>query len=252
MNAAVACYSSRVGDVVGSRCSPDGTTATRRLVWRKAPLRWRHSDALRQPARRLAAKQQDGDDIQQPTKKVQTLSQRLGGLDDSYIAWADLLPVLQKLKIPSITPEQAQAALQEQEAVLVDIREEEVFDGLHAEGSVNVPMFVPAEGTSQYDKTRGLFYKLIPALGGMGVTDRNPEFAAQVAEAAGEDSYILVMCGRGGSISPWPIPGGIESRSWVAIYDLVQAGIEPGRLLHVRGGFTAWEAAGLECEYYEE
>lgn len=40
---------------------------------------------------------QDGDDIQQPTKKVQTLSQRLGGLDDSYIAWADLLPVLQKL-----------------------------------------------------------------------------------------------------------------------------------------------------------
>lgn len=122
---------------------------------------------------------------------------------------------------------------------------------LHAEGSVNVPMFVPAEGSSQYDKTRSFFYKLIPALSDMGVTDRNPEFAAQVMEAAGEEGYILVMCGRGGSISPRPMPGGIESRSWVAIHLLVQGGVDPARLVHVGGGFTAWQAAGLSCEYYE-
>lgn len=121
---------------------------------------------------------------------------------------------------------------------------------LHAAGAISVPLFVPCQGASNYDKLRQWAYRLLPALQGAEPTDWNPNFEQGVMDVAG-DKAVMIMCDRGGSIGTYPMPFGVESRSWVAIHQLLVAGMDGDRILHVRGGMLNWEDKGFDCEYYE-
>eukprot|EP00951_Prasinocladus_malaysianus_P021927 scaffold182362_cov26-Prasinocladus_malaysianus.AAC.1 len=123
---------------------------------------------------------------------------------------------------------------------------------LHAAGSINIPLYIPSEGTSTYDNLRRLAYRMLPALGGTEPTELNPDFLADVMQVSEDEQLpVMLMCERGGSFASLPMPGGVESRSLVAIFALLEAGFHPEKLLHVQGGFLQWEKQGFDCEYYE-
>ena len=120
---------------------------------------------------------------------------------------------------------------------------------LHPTGAINVPLFVPCANDSDYDKLRTFAYKLLPALQGTPPTDRNPNFISDILEALDEGQVVMLLCDRGGNIDKRPFPYGLESRSFIAAHELLEAGLDAGRILHVKGGMLRWVEQGHDCSY---
>jgi rhodanese-related sulfurtransferase len=83
-------------------------------------------------------------------------------------------------------------------AVLLDVREPAVFDGGHAVGAVNVPLYTSMEAPKDnFDKLRSAYF----ALFGLRVPVRNEDFAAQVLKRVGrKDVPLILQCQTGGTL----------------------------------------------------
>mmetsp|Transcript_34533 Transcript_34533/g.81868 ORF Transcript_34533/g.81868 Transcript_34533/m.81868 type:complete len:245 (-) Transcript_34533:99-833(-) len=201
--------------------------------------------------KRPAIGETEGSEPRTEPRKVQTLSSKLGGKDDSYVEWNDLLPVLREAEVESLAPELVAQLVGDGEAVLIDVREESQFREAHVSGSVNVPLFVPCGGDTAYDKLRRLTFRLIPAFYGLEPTERNPFFVDSVLGLVSRWDKVVLLCERGGSIDSFPMPSGVPSRSLKAAYELLVAGVASDKIHFVKGGMIACSEAGLNLDASE-
>jgi rhodanese-related sulfurtransferase len=160
--------------------------------------------------------------------------------------WAATAAFLNENRQASVTPAEATQLLQ-QGWVLLDVSPAEDFAEHHAAGSVSTP-------SVRYGSETGLRGALrSAALASQGVkptVEDLPGFLL-TAQAAlgGSASGVIVACASGGTLRTtqnWP--AGQASRSLFAVEALLKAGLERGRVLHLRGGLAAWFADGLPGE----
>lgn len=120
---------------------------------------------------------------------------------------------------------------------LIDVRPVEDFNAFHAPGSVNVPLFGPIT----VDSLSKLMKQALYSFNGMKGTDENPKFLEQMAAAAPSKSKVLIICDSGGTYMPVGVVAeGRRSRSFVAIYKMLESGAGWKDILHVYGGIREW------------
>eukprot|EP00238_Polyblepharides_amylifera_P014395 CAMPEP_0196588624 /NCGR_PEP_ID=MMETSP1081-20130531/61139_1 /TAXON_ID=36882 /ORGANISM="Pyramimonas amylifera, Strain CCMP720" /LENGTH=212 /DNA_ID=CAMNT_0041911169 /DNA_START=181 /DNA_END=819 /DNA_ORIENTATION=+ len=180
----------------------------------------------------------------------------------AYTIWPIVHTELMEYGLKSIDAKSV-IARQKKGAVLLDVREEPQFNLVHAEGSINVPLFGPVQGDSMFDNMK----RLATAAFAMKATARNPLFEAQVKEKIPRNKQVIVMCAQGGTletiikrtsgvasqgrvkVKEYADPDrafGRESRSLKACYEVIQAGYKD--VVHVEGGFAQWKFDGFPIE----
>ena len=172
----------------------------------------------------------------------------------AYTVWPAVHTTLVTAGVKSIPAEEVSKLVEEGKAVVVDVRPGDNFEKEHVDGSLNVPLYRPVEGSSLFDKVK----KLAVGAMAMTATERNPNFADDARKTLGEESrMIIVACMMGGSLTTevsrkrknmksFKDPErafGRESRSLKAAYELMQAGYE--NIAHLEGGIAMWRHKGL-------
>mmetsp|Transcript_16381 Transcript_16381/g.49101 ORF Transcript_16381/g.49101 Transcript_16381/m.49101 type:complete len:271 (-) Transcript_16381:272-1084(-) len=174
---------------------------------------------------------------------VPMMETKTGG---NYVIWPVVWQTLTNAGLKSVDAEEAKKLL-EGGAVMVDIRTPDNFASERIPGAVNVPLFVPVEGTETFDRIK----KFVMATAfAMQATERNKKFAEAAAEALPKKSQqIIVYCNRGGRLQTGKkgrrgtfddkdLSFGIESRSLKGCYELMQAGYT--NVVHLDGGISTW------------
>lgn len=193
-------------------------------------------------------------------KMVEECTAREGKVDTlfdnafKYTAWLEVHRVLTQVGQKSIPCEEALGMVKRGRAVLLDVRESQDFDSIHAEPAANAPLFRLIQGSDLKANLRRLGYALMTDFAG---TERNPDFVAAALRAVGGDQSktVVVMCNRGGCLdssvtsrsgykfTPPERMFGNQSRSLKACYELRQAGFT--NVLHLSGGLNQWLHEGL-------
>jgi hypothetical protein len=76
-------------------------------------------------------------------------------------------------------------------------------------------------------------------------------WCAEVREVADTENGVVVCCNLGGTLHPeGQITLGVQSRSLIAAYELVNAGFEPVRVLE--GGISNWRESGRDLYVFDE
>merc|ERR1719183_1618840 len=135
--------------------------------------------------------------------------------------------------------------------VLVDVRPDNVFDESRAAGSVNAPLFQPITGKSPMQLLRYALYRSME----VAPVEENPDFVEDAAAVIGKAKGVILACAEGGSLeASFPsFKTGKMSRSLVAAYQLLEAGVAPAKTtVHLQGGLNAWFRADLPGEGPEE
>lgn len=181
--------------------------------------------------------------------------------DDSfkYTAWIEVHRTLTERNLKSIGCKEAYNRAKLNRAILIDVRESQDFEKVHAEGACNAPLFRLIQGNSFKANMRRLGYAFLTDFAG---TERNPEFINQAMEAVGGDKRkaVVVMCQIGGTLLTYVERGGAkykkfadperkfgrQSRSLKAIYELQEAGFK--NVLHVKDGLNQWIHEGFPID----
>jgi len=188
--------------------------------------------------------------------------------------WTKCGEYLNAQRLKSVTPEQARA-LMERGWVLLDVSPAEDFAEFHAVGSVSTP-------SVRYGAEEGLRGALrsvaFASLAVKPTEDCVDSFLEAARDALGGSAEgAIVACAAGGTLRPTAncasrcvrerclqynaltlllvraVPNGQASRSLFAAEALLaKAGLDPGRVVHLRGGLSAWFAAGNPGEGDEE
>lgn len=176
----------------------------------------------------------------------------------AYVLWPIMHSELMDYNLKSITPDEVMK-LQKKGAVLVDVREEPQYNGVHAAGAKSCPLFVPVQGRALYDNLK----RLAMAAFAMQATERNRNFAEDLKKIADPKKTVIFMCATGGTLETQitRVSGGDdrtgntgrvkkkvyndpdrnfgkESRSLKACYEALQAGYK--NVIHVDGGLNQW------------
>lgn len=160
--------------------------------------------------------------------------------------------------LKAVSPAQAQKMVQDQGAVVVDVRVADAtiassFDRGSIAGSLNVPLFRKVQGWSFADIQR----RAIMTFFGMEATETNPDFEKEVLEKLTNgdltllEKPVIIVCDRGGQIEKNPTvdkfrKGPFNTRSLKAAYELYQAGFN--NLYFLDGGLSAWENENLPMD----
>ena len=143
-------------------------------------------------------------------------------------------------------------------AVLLDVRLAVDYAKEHAAPATNVPLFRITAGDGAWDRVkRAVMAGLV-----MRATERDPDFAANVAAAVGGNKRkkVVVMCSLGGTLDTEVRVAatgkvsktdkdrafGRETRSLKACYELMTAGFTD--VVHLRGGLGEWRHDGYAME----
>ena len=88
-------------------------------------------------------------------------------------------------------------------------------------------------------------------MGAPSMCSQCPVCLAEVAEIVDKDTGIVLCCNLGGDLKP-PENGvpGVQSRSLVAAYELVNEGYGPIKVLS--GGINGWKEAGRDLWVADE
>lgn len=163
--------------------------------------------------------------------------------------WAAAAEVLNKARLKSVTAAQAQE-LVSRGWLILDVGPKEDYDDFHASGSVNAPSVrYAASGGSDL---RGLLRQAALASLQVRNVEEDPDgFLGAALEAlGGQAAGVIVACAAGGTLRPTTnFPAGQASRSlFAAELLLTKAGLDPQRVVHLRGGLSAWFRDGLAGE----
>eukprot|EP00798_Chlamydomonas_sp_ICE-L_P010073 gene10073-7970_t len=132
-------------------------------------------------------------------------------------------------------------------AVLIDVRLPAKYDEVHADNSVNVPLFIPIQKWDIPSNLRRAGFAFFGIYG----TEINPEFTSQVEAAAKKGQEVVIMCATGGNMeNKQGTKTGFQSRSLKAAYYCMEAGYK--KVFYVTGGFSAYTREGLGCLEAEE
>eukprot|EP00241_Pyramimonas_parkeae_P011782 CAMPEP_0114252668 /NCGR_PEP_ID=MMETSP0058-20121206/15962_1 /TAXON_ID=36894 /ORGANISM="Pyramimonas parkeae, CCMP726" /LENGTH=184 /DNA_ID=CAMNT_0001366623 /DNA_START=298 /DNA_END=852 /DNA_ORIENTATION=- len=145
-----------------------------------------------------------------------------------------------KLKV--LPPAEVVELMEAGQMVLLDVREPEDFEDVHAVGAQHVPLYNQLQGIS--------LKRLVYAVNGMTGSELNPKFLEEVqAKIPNKDAAIAVMCNSGGTVEASSTAGleGKKSRSLMSIYMMMKDGGYTN-VVHVDGGMREWGAKGLPNE----
>jgi rhodanese-related sulfurtransferase len=119
---------------------------------------------------------------------------------------------------------------------LLDIRPNTQFKHGFIEGSKNVQFYRPIEGWDLWKVARRANFALFMTEG----TEPNPEFLDEVRELVPDNrTPVTLMCNLGGHLDDYgPSPNGMQTRSLMAAYELLNAGYSDVRVL--KGGIHEW------------
>ena len=171
---------------------------------------------------------------------------------DRYPSWDSIYQQINfKYGLRSISPDEAAMLVDQDNAVLVDVRLTDDHTQSHPKGSVSCPAFriIKAEdGTGLGRMVKALLMKS----NGVTPTEAHPDFPSAVATAVGSsgDKAVILMCEAGGTPQATSsFPTGKASRSLKAAWKLLHTGtLPPERVLHLDGGVLGWYKAGLQME----
>eukprot|EP00747_Dinoflagellata_sp_TGD_P169351 gnl/TRDRNA2_/TRDRNA2_198143_c0_seq1.p1 gnl/TRDRNA2_/TRDRNA2_198143_c0~~gnl/TRDRNA2_/TRDRNA2_198143_c0_seq1.p1 ORF type:complete len:307 (+),score=48.69 gnl/TRDRNA2_/TRDRNA2_198143_c0_seq1:44-964(+) len=151
--------------------------------------------------------------------------------------------------LKQVDAEQALQMIQEEDAVLVDVRPEEEFTAETAEGAVGVPLFVPRGGDGLGNK----FKNALAFALGVKSREQNPKFADLANKALPKDKPVIIICNRGGTLDATRTNSfGTAAQladvdqythSFQAAWELFEAGFD--KLYYVQGGLSRWKSGGL-------
>nr|ABR16869.1 unknown [Picea sitchensis] len=196
--------------------------------------------------------------------------------DDSfkYTAWIEVHRKLTERNLKSIECKEAQSRAKFNGAILLDVRESQDFEKVHAEGACNAPLFRLIQGDSLKSNMRFSPFKreVLLKFGYLKLKntstsfERNPEFINQAMDAVGGDKrkVVVVMCQIGGTLLTYVERGGAkykkfadperkfgrQSRSLKAIYELQEAGFK--NVLHLKDGLNQWIHEGFPIDGLNE
>lgn len=160
--------------------------------------------------------------------------------------------------LQSVSGEEAIKMVEDDGAVICDVREEKYFARGTPEGAVHLPLYVPVQGNSFRDWNKRLQGLAL----GVQVTDRNTNFVSDANKMLPRDKPIIVICARGGLVddAPFKDPAGVRklrqesgryTTSLKAAYELYEAaGFK--NVYFVDGGISKWYSDDLPMEYYPE
>lgn len=173
-----------------------------------------------------------------------------------YTAWVEVHRKLTERNLKSLECKEAYDLSFSDKVVLIDVREAEEFEKVHAEKARCAPLFRLIQGNDLKANMRRLGYALITNFAG---TERNPDFISLALEATGGDKNkkIVVMCNIGGTLLTYVERKGLkakkfadpermfgrQSRSLKAIYELQEAGFT--NVYHLKDGLYEWMHQGL-------
>eukprot|EP00250_Pteridium_aquilinum_P024841 c29683_g1_i1 orf=126-995(-) len=168
-----------------------------------------------------------------------------------YTAWIEIHRKLTERNLESITCKEAYELGRSNAAVLLDVRQSNEFEQVHAENSKSAPLFRQIQGNDLKSNMRRLGYALITDFAG---TERNPLFIEKALEAVGGDKTkkVVVMCSIGGTLQTFVERKGPkakkfadpermfgrQSRSLKAAYELQEAGF--ANVYHLKDGVNEW------------
>lgn len=165
--------------------------------------------------------------------------------------WEVMRTALQAAGVKLISPQEVQFAAERGGVTIVDVRPASDFVQGHLPGAVNVSFFRPISGWGGLQIARRVGYALFGVLQG---TEVNPEFAADVQRLLAEappGQALVLYCAQGGVLESTPsLKNGWQTRSLIAAYDLLQAGVRG--LSVMRGGYSEWVAGGRDIEVFVE
>nr|ABK26625.1 unknown [Picea sitchensis] len=172
--------------------------------------------------------------------------------DDSfkYTAWIEVHRKLTERNLKSIECKEAQSRAKFNGAILLDVRESQDFEKVHAEGACNAPLFRLIQGDSLKSNMRRLGYAFLTDFAGTVGGDKR--------------KVVVVMCQIGGTLLTYVERGGAkykkfadperkfgrQSRSLKAIYELQEAGFK--NVLHLKDGLNQWIHEGFPIDGLNE
>jgi rhodanese-related sulfurtransferase len=165
--------------------------------------------------------------------------------------WSDAADYLNQARLKSVTPKQAKE-LMDIGWVLLDVSPAEDFAEYHAKGAISAPSVRYGAATGLRGALRSVAYA---SLSVRPAEDDLPGFLEAAQKAlAGNTNGVIVACASGGTLRKTVnFPAGQASRSLFAAEALLRLpGMEPQRVLHLRGGLAAWFADGMDGEGSEE
>lgn len=176
-----------------------------------------------------------------------------------YTAWVEVHRKLTERNLESIECKEAYNLASSGKVVLLDVRESDDFEKVHAEKSQNAPLFRLIQGNDVKANMRRLGYALLTDFAG---TERNPLFIDQALEAVGGDKTkkVVVTCSIGGTLQTYVERKGPkakkfadpermfgrQSRSLKAAYELQEAGFT--NVFHLKDGVNEWIHQGLPIQ----
>lgn len=179
-----------------------------------------------------------------------------------YTAWVEVHRVLTERGLPDCDCQEAYKRVEAGKAILIDIRQSDEYERLHAKGAKSAPLFRLILGNELKDNLRRLGYALITDFKG---TERNPDFVTAATDAVGGDksTQVIVYCSIGGTLQTFVERKGPkakkyndperlfgnQSRSLKAIYELQVAGFS--NVVHMKGGLNEWMHLDLPLEAVE-
>mmetsp|Transcript_13150 Transcript_13150/g.22254 ORF Transcript_13150/g.22254 Transcript_13150/m.22254 type:complete len:245 (-) Transcript_13150:194-928(-) len=154
--------------------------------------------------------------------------------------WQEMSTFLTANKTVALSPEQVVKS----RGKIVDIRTEDDYAQVHAEGAINVQLYRPLTKTDVRSVLkRAQLAMLTPNI---GATEENPNFLEDIAKVASKRDKIIVVCDSGGTLKGTPsLKYGKLSRSLIAAYFLKQNGYK--NVSFMEGGLGAWVKDDLPC-----
>eukprot|EP00775_Hariotina_reticulata_P004642 gene4642-4894_t len=155
---------------------------------------------------------------------------------------------LQAAGVKVISPQEILFRKEDKRAVVVDVRPADDYEEGHIPGAANVPFYQPITGWTPFKVARRIGYAAFGILKG---TEVNPNFVTDVQQLLEGDQELILYCSQGGVLEPNDnYRKGWQTRSMVAAYELLQAGV--GNSISVlRGGYTEWCNGGRDIEVME-
>lgn len=115
---------------------------------------------------------------------------------NKHHTWKLVYANLLERNLTSLNGLQALEMMQDQGAVLVDVRHASAFQKETIEGAINVPMFRPVQGNTLWHNAK----RFTTGFMGLEAREHNPDFAALAAKLP-RDKPIILTCDRGGILT---------------------------------------------------
>lgn len=142
-----------------------------------------------------------------------------------------------RAKLKSVTGEEALTMVEEQGAVLLDVRLSKEYEAETVEGAIHVPVSIPAD--TWQERAAGWLLSL------RQTSKANPNFRKDALEKLPLDKPIIIVCEKGGNLAPILISEGysqmVDSQytmSLKAAYELYEAGFKD--LYFIDRGIDRW------------